>query len=90
MEGLLSTEFTVSLHQIMILLAIMTIALLFGYLKAGLFITYGFLFYWSNIFEIGSVFEKTDPNLATTSFLYLGFGLIIIFLAMVGFLLHKR
>ena len=90
MEGILSTELTVSLHQIMLLLAMITIALLFGYLKTGLLITYGFLFFWSNMLEIRAVFDNTDPHLATASFLYLGFGLIIIFLAMVGFLLHKR
>ena len=90
MESLFSMEFTIPLYQIMFLLAVMTISLLFGYLKMGLFFTYGFLFYWGNIFQIRSVFENTDPAVASASFLSLGFGLIIIFLAMVGFLLHKH
>ncbi|MFO7569640.1 MAG: hypothetical protein R6W75_07555 [Smithellaceae bacterium] len=90
MENLLAMEFSIPLFQIMVLLVIMTIAVLFGYLKIGLFCTYGFLFYWGNILHIRAVFENTDSTLATASFLYMGFGLIIIFLAMVGFLLHKR
>ncbi len=90
MESLFSIECSMPLNQVMMLLGIMTVALLFGYLKFGLFVCYGFLFYWGNIFEIRTVVERPDASVATTSFLFLGFSLVIIFLALIGFLLHKN
>ncbi|HQL00747.1 MAG TPA: hypothetical protein PK090_08235 [Smithellaceae bacterium] len=90
MENLIMTEFCVPLNQLMLLLGIMTVALLFGYAKFGLMACYGFLFYWANVFSIRSTVENSDPSLATSSFLFLGFSLVIIFLALVGFLLHKQ
>jgi hypothetical protein len=90
MENFLSLQLNVPVYQITILLTIMTIALLFGYLKLGLFLSYVFLFYWGNLFSLRSLFENADPNLGTISFFYIGFGLIIMFLAMIGFLLNKN
>ena len=90
MESLFASELSVPVYQIMFLLVIMTVALLFGYLKLGLLFCYVFVFYWGNIFNIRTVFDDADPNVTTVSFLFIGFGLIISFLAMVGFLLNKE
>jgi uncharacterized membrane protein len=90
MENFLSLQLAVPVYQITILLTIMTIALLFGYLKLGLFFSYIFVFYWGNLLSVRSLFENSDPNYTTVSFLYIGFGLIITFLAMIGFLLNKN
>ncbi len=81
---------SVPLHQIMLLMVILTISLLFGYLRLGLFFAYVFVFYWGNIFNIQSVFNSAEPDVASMSFLFVGFGLIIVFLAMVGFLLNRE
>lgn len=81
---------TVPLYQIMFLLVIVTVSLLFGYLRMGLFFVYAFVFYWGNIFNLQSIFNNSDPDVSTFSFMFVGFGLIIIFLAMIGFLLNRE
>ena len=78
------------MYQIMFLLIIMTVALLFGFMKVGLFLCYVFVFYWGNIFNIRAIVGSADPSNASVSFLFMGFGLIIVFLAMLGFLLNKE
>ena len=90
MESLFEGMVSVPTYQIMFLLIIMTVALLFGYVKAGLFLCYIFVFYWGNIFNIRTIVGSGDPDTATVSFLFIGFGLIIAFLAMLGFLLNKE
>lgn len=90
MESLLANEMSVPVYQIVFLLVIMTVALLFGYLRLGMFFSYVFVFYWGNIFNVRSIFNNADPTVSTFSFMFVGFGLIIIFLAMVGFLLNRE
>jgi hypothetical protein len=90
MDNLLSIQLTVTVYLIMILLIVMTVTLLFGYLKLGLFFNYVFLFYWGNFFSLRSVFENIDPNVSSNSVLYIGFGLMITFLAMIGFIFNKN
>jgi len=90
MESLFPGTVSIPLYQIMILLAIMTVTLLFGYLRTGLFLCYIFVFYWGNMFSMRSVFDSTDPNASALSFVFIGFGLIVVFLAMLGFLLNRE
>jgi hypothetical protein len=90
MDNFYSIQLVIPVSQIMILLTVITIALLFGYLKLGLFFTYMFVFSWGNVFNIRSVFENSSPNLSANSFLYIGFGLFIVFFAMIGFLSNKN
>ena len=90
MESLFEGSMSIPLYQIITLLIIMTVALLFGFLKMGLFLSYIFVFYWGNILNIRSIFGSTDPNDTTLSFAFVGFGLIIILLAMLGFILNKE
>lgn len=90
MESILATEMAVPLNQIMFLMVIITVALLFGYLRLGLFFAYVFVFYWGNIFNIQDAFNSAEPDVAAVSFMFVGFGLVIVFLAMVGFLLNRE
>lgn len=90
MENLFAGAITIPVYQIVYLLAIMTFALLFGFLKLGLFLCYIFTFYWGNMFNIRTIFGSNDPNTAAISFLFLGFGVIIVLLAMLGFILNKE
>jgi hypothetical protein len=68
----------------------MTTVLLSGFLKLSLFLCYIFVFYWGNILNLRTIFVSADPNAAAVSFLFVGFGLIIVFQAMSGFLLNKE
>jgi len=90
MESLFAGEIPVPVYQIILLLSVMTLTVLAGYLKLGLFLCYVFVFYWGNILNIRTIFGSADPNSTTVSFLFAGFGLIIIFLAMLGFLLNRE
>lgn len=90
MEGILTSQMTVPLYQIMFLLVIVTVSLLFGYLRLGLFFVYAFVFYWGNMLNLQTIFNNTEPDVSTFSFMFVGFGLIIIFLAMIGFLLNRE
>ena len=90
MDNFYSIQLVIPVSQIMILLTVITIALLFGYLKLGLFFTYMFIFSWGNVFSIRSAFENSYPNLSANSFLYIGFGLFIVFFAMIGFLSNRN
>jgi len=90
MENLFPGAMSIPLYQIMSLLIIMTVALLFGYIRMGLFLCYVFVFYWGNTFSVRSIFDSSDPNTAILSSVFIGFGLIIVFLAMLGFLLNKE
>jgi len=90
MESLFEGAISVPMYQITFLLVVMTVSLLFGYLKLGLLLCYVFVFYWGNIFNISAIIGSADPNTSSVSFLFIGFGLIIAFLAMLGFLLNKE
>ncbi|PKN20987.1 MAG: hypothetical protein CVU71_04210 [Deltaproteobacteria bacterium HGW-Deltaproteobacteria-6] len=90
MESLFQGTMSIPLYQIVSLLIIMTVTALFGFLKMGLFLSYIFVFYWGNMLNIRSIFGSTDPNDTILSFAFVGFGLIIFLLAMLGFVLNKE
>ena len=86
MEFFYSTELAVPISQITLLLVFGTLALLFRRVKLALIINYVFTLYWGYGFNreqlMGSGIEKIDYF---TPF-YFGFGLLIVILALIGFL----
>ena len=88
MEFFYSTELAVPISQITLLLVFSTLALLFGRAKLALIINYVFTLYWGYGFNreqlMGSGIEKIDYF---TPF-YFGFGLLIVILALIGFMIH--
>ena len=89
MEFLQSTELSVPLIQIFLLLAISTLALLFGRVKLALLVNYIFTLYWGYVLNrellIGSDLEKMD--LFTTAYFIFGFFVVIV--AVLSFLSHR-
>ena len=85
MELLGSTELVVPLYQIAMLLAISTLALLFGRIKMALIINYIFTLYWGyGVNREYLVGHRIDQfNLFTL--IYFVFGIIIVILAILGF-----
>lgn len=85
-----TTELGVPLFQIIVLLLFSTLALLFGKVRMALIINYVFTFYWAYFFNrehlLGMGMQKFD----TFTLIYFLFGLIIILVAMVGFLFQKN
>jgi len=89
MDILQSTELSVPLFQIVLLLLISTLALLFGRVKLALLVNYLFTLYWGYIFNrdvlVGANLEKMDYFHT----FYFGFGFLIVIMALIGFLSNR-
>ncbi|HBH86757.1 MAG TPA: hypothetical protein DDY17_04030 [Syntrophaceae bacterium] len=88
METILSTEIAVSIAQVLTLISLTTFALVFGYPRLALVLNYCFLIYccyFSNSLLLNDGALKFD----SATFPYLGIGLAILLLAMMG-LVHSR
>jgi hypothetical protein len=81
MELFYSTQVSIPITQIVLLLSISTLALLFGRLKLALLVNYLFTLYWGYLSNQG-IMTESQPYI----FVYFGFGLTVIILAMIGFL----
>ncbi len=86
MDFLYTTELVIPLYQIGLLLLISTFALLFGRMKVALLTNYLFALYWGYILNrnilVGTKFENVEYFTAA----YFGFGIVIIAVALVGFM----
>jgi hypothetical protein len=81
MELFYSTQVSIPITQIVLLLSISTLALLFGRLKLALLVNYLFTLYWGYLSNQG-IMTESQPYI----FVYFGFGFTVIILAMIGFL----
>ena len=88
MDIFLSTQVSIPIMQIALLLGLSTLALIFGRMKLALLINYCFTLYWGYVSNL-SVLSEGGLKLDSFSFFYLGFGLIIIVLALVGFFYYR-
>ena len=90
MDFFSSMEISVPLSQIVLMLSFSTLALLWGRVKLALLVNYLFTLYWGYIWNrellVGSNLEKVEY---VHSF-YFGFGLIIVILALIGFLSRRE
>ena len=76
-----SMELSIPVMQIIMLLILSTLALLFGRKKLALLINFLFTMYWGYFLSIDQF------NLTGSYFtIYFGFGLLIVILALIGFL----
>lgn len=89
MEFLYSAELTIPLVQIVLLLALSTLALLFGRTKLALLINYIFVLHWGYVVNrdllVGSGLEKTG----SFYMVYFGFGFVVVIFALIGFLSRR-
>ena len=86
MEFFLSTELAVPISQISLLLVFSTFALLFGRVKLALIINYLFTLYWGYGFNREKLMFSGIEKIDYFTTFYFGFGLLIVILAMIGFL----
>lgn len=89
MEALLSTPIMVPLSQIVFALIPSTIALLFGRVRVALFVIYCFVLYWGKPWNIPIFTETIPPKLNGTEVVFVAFCFLTVFLAMMGFALHR-
>jgi hypothetical protein len=86
MEILMSTQLAVPLSQVALLLGISTLVLFFGRVKLALLINYCFTFYWGFFLNPSFRSELGELVLNTYTYVYIGVGLLIVVLALIGFL----
>ena len=86
MEMFHSAELSIPLTQISLLLLLCTLALLFGKVKLALLINYMFTLYWGYGFGWEYLQKYGFSNLDYFTYIYFGFGLIIVIMALIGFI----
>ena len=90
MEVLQSLVLSVPVIQLLLLLLAGTGALLFGRIKLALLINYCFTLYWGYILNM-DVIQETGKNVTDMfTYGYFGFGVLILALAMVGFISQRE
>ena len=89
MEFFHTTELAIPLFQVALLLMLSTLALLFARIKLALLVNYLFTFYWGYILNREHLFGSNLEKISHFSVLYFGFGLVIIILALTGFIAQK-
>ncbi len=90
MDFFTTTEISIPLFQILLLLLFSTAVLLYGKVKLALVINYLFTMYWGYVFNREYLRGFGYEQVNAYSLVYLGFGLIIVFLAFVGFSAHRE
>ena len=68
------------------LLLLSTVALLFGKVKMALLVNYMFTMYWGYGFGWEYLSNSGFSNLDHFTYIYFGFGLVIVAMAIIGFL----
>ena len=88
MEFFQTTQLAVPLMQCMLLLLLSTIGLLVGRIKLALLLNYIFLLYWSYVLN-AELFDSLEKAGMFKS-MYIGFGIVVVILAVVGFIAHAK
>jgi hypothetical protein len=90
MEVLTTTQLAIPTMQVVLLLALSTGALLIGRLKLALLINYCFTLYWGYVASLNLFSTEGVMQLNNYTFLYFGFGLAIVVLALIGFFTYRE
>lgn len=72
------------------LLMLNTLALLFGRIKLALLITYLFTLYWGYVLNMGFLINSASKSGGNFTWIYFGFGTIVVIFALAGFLSHQK
>jgi hypothetical protein len=81
-----STELSIPVIQMVLLLVLSTLALLFGRTKLALLINFLFTIYWGYFLNIDQLTDSGLQGIDTYAAIYFGIGLLIVIFALVGFL----
>ncbi len=88
MDFFYSTELSIPVIQIVLLLILSTLALLFGRKKLALIINYVFTVYWGYFLSINQLTDSGFKGGDSYAMIYFGIGIVIVILALIGFLYH--
>ena len=85
-----STEISIPVIQVALLLIISTLSLLFGRVKLALLTNYIFAFYWGYIQNRENLLGTSIEKISYFNLFYFLFGFIIVVLALIGFLARSE
>jgi hypothetical protein len=86
MQTLYAIDLSIPLYQVSLLLALSTLVFLVGKAKLALLINYLFVFYWGYWLSREKIFTSNVFEMNSFTMGYVGFGLIIVILALIGFI----
>jgi hypothetical protein len=89
MNVFLTTQLSVPISQVVLLLGLSTLALIFGRMKLALLINYCFTLYWGYLSHLELFAENGVLKFDNFSFTYLGFGLAILIMALISFAYYQ-
>ena len=89
LEFIISTNLSIPMIQLILLILMSTISLLFGKLRLALIINYLFVLYWGYISNRDNLVGMGAENFELVSIVYFLFGLGIILVASFAFLFQK-
>jgi hypothetical protein len=86
MEALYSTQLTIPLYQVALLLLLSTLLLFAGKARPALLINYLFVFYWGYWLNKETIFGPGIPSINAFTLGCYGFSALIFVFALIGFL----
>jgi hypothetical protein len=86
MEFYITTKISIPLFQILLLLLLSTVALLYGKKRLALLANYVFIMYWCYLYNLDYLQRFSLSKVDFVSISYIGFGLVIVALVIIGFL----
>ncbi len=89
MEFFYSLEFSIPVSQIALLLLMSTTALLFGKIKLALLMSYLFTLYWGYFLDREIIVNSVNQG-EYILLIYFGFGISVVVLASIGFLVQHE
>ena len=89
LEFIISTNLSIPMIQLILLMLMSTISLLFGKLRLALIINYLFILHWGYISNRDNLVEMGAENFELVSIVYFLFGLGVILVASFAFLFQK-
>ena len=86
MEFYYTAKLSIPLIQILLVLLLSTVALLYGKKRLALLVNYTFIFYWGYLYNRAYLQGFSLNKVDFVSISYIGFGLVIVALIIIGFL----
>jgi hypothetical protein len=89
MESFYSLEFSIPVYQVVWLLLMITTAQLFGKIKLALLISYIFALYWGYFLNREVMVNSVNQG-EYIILIYFGFGIAVVVLAIIGFMVKHE
>ena len=89
MDILYTTELSIPMYQVGLLMVLTTLGLLFSRIKLALLINFLFVLYWGYWLNRENVIGSGIPEIDAFTIGYFGFGFLIVIFVVIGFMLES-